>query len=287
MSVSLVGVASSRALPTASTVRDDDDPIRAGFEIRTGLGGVCTIMANANFDGTKEGFVTASHCTTEMGDTSPPDSAWQASSGPYVADEEEDPAYTLGLGPCAPWQSCRYSDAALFEYLSTVDMERAIIANTEFESIDLERPDRSIEDDDPHCPWVPWCTIVGDSVYKIARSTGLTGGGVGKACEMHTTTRKFPGMPDVTKTYICSDRIDGDDGFIEGGDSGSPVFEREGVSDVTLWGIAFSANDDTLPDKYWMSRIDNIRAELGSMGIVNLGPGGPQSVVPRSGARRR
>lgn len=266
-------------MPTPDSLTEEDDPIRAGFEMHGGAG-TCTITANTEFDGTV-GILTVAHCTSEMGAVTP-DTAWQGSR--VVADEVIDPGFFSDAedSQCPTSQDrCRYTDAAMFEYRDDDYPKDGTIAGAEWGVPALEVPDLSIQEDNPLCPWVYWCTFEGDSLYKIGKRTGLTGGVVDDVC----TDVKL----EDDYWRMCSDRVAGDLGIAGEGDSGSPVFEFENVGNVTLWGILFAA-DAKLPwqsDFFWFSRIENARIELGGFDAIDDGIGGVESVGARRGEELR
>jgi hypothetical protein len=94
-------------------------------------------------------------------------------------------------------------------------------------------------------------------VHKIGRTTGWTQGSVRGTC-VNTNV----GGTDITQ--LCQTWVSA---FARGGDSGSPVFRRQGTgSNVTLLGVLWggsSLSDGTT--LYIYSPISNIESELGAL----------------------
>lgn len=279
----------SAALFSPDNLQDTDGPVRGGFAVWFDDGSAhCTLGYNTEF-GSTVGFVVASHCTGEWADDSPADEASQGlqieADDRKIGDEEDDPPFfgsSVHTGCPSSSAICRYTDTAMFEYVADSMSEHGIIAGAEEGGIDLEVPDWHIQDDDPHCPWVPWCTIMGDTLYKVGSRTGLSVGEVGKTCEVIGIDHF-----GVVRHFICSDRVDGSaPNFVGSGDSGSPVFEVLNGANVELYGTLFAANHSE-PDsasQYWFSPIENVRGELGSFEVI-ADMGGPESRVPVVGGR--
>lgn len=247
------------------TLDDDDRPVRGGvaFENQRNAGSVrCTVGANVE-TASLVGFVTVSHCGTAWGSVDG-DSAWQADATPgdFVAIEVADPPFFTHSqdSDCPLFElHCRYTDAAVFEYDSGSLPNQGVIARPFFQSlvIDSTSADFYIQNDNPSCPWLWYCSIVGDSIHKVGQTTGWTVGEVEYACVIEDFSHPvFSESP----TYICVDkveRVSGSYDLADGGDSGSPAFEVDG-SVATLHGVVFAGDED----EFWFSRIENIRNEL-------------------------
>jgi hypothetical protein len=94
---------------------------------------------------------------------------------------------------------------------------------------------------------------VGQTVHKIGRTTGWTRGSVTGTC----VTVNLSG---TNITQICQTLVSAGVGA---GDSGSPVFRRQGsTSNVTLVGILWGGSGSSL---YVFSPISNIETELGAL----------------------
>ena len=264
----------------ADDLGDTDSPnIRGGFSVHAGAG-ACTLTVNTEM-GSSRGFLTASHCTATMGAVDGDDGV----QAPYptpgwrkVADEIADPPFFdhTYTPHCPLFKTCRFSDAAMFAYDQTSYAAHGIIARPYLNSINLDpsNPDFYIADDDPGCILYLGCGLIGDTMWKVGRSTGLTVGVVDKNCVEVTT-----GTP--SRTYICQSRVDGASGSISEGDSGAPVFEMTG-SEVNLFGMVHARLGT---DKWWFSLTVNIRTDFNRVGLsfetVYEGPGPPESRVGR------
>ena len=99
--------------------------------------------------------------------------------------------------------------------------------------------------------------VFGQQVHKIGRTTGWTRGSVRGTC-VNTN------VDGTNITQLCQTWVSARAGP---GDSGSPVFRRQGTgSNVTLLGILWGGT--ILPDGsslYIYSPISNIEAELGAL----------------------
>jgi hypothetical protein len=90
-------------------------------------------------------------------------------------------------------------------------------------------------------------------VHKVGRTTGWTRGSVGATCVNVNVSGS-------NITQLCQTLVSA---RVGGGDSGSPVFRRQGSgSNVTLVGILWGGSGTSL---YVYSPLSNIEAELGAL----------------------
>ncbi|HEY7614930.1 MAG TPA: hypothetical protein VH764_18185 [Gemmatimonadales bacterium] len=245
--VRLLATLQERARPVVAALQinfDPDPDVPGSF--------VCTIGFNAIRNGQRS-FVTNSHCTNAQGgNQSTP--YWQPNRGvapTRIATEVADPAYTTGIPGCPPGRRCRRSDAARARYASGATSTLGRIARTSGVnngSLTIAGNFRITAEGS---------AAFGQQVHKIGRTTGWTLGEVRGTC-VNTNV----GGTDITQ--LCQAWVGAGAGP---GDSGSPVFRRQGTgSNVTLLGIMWGGT--TLPDGsslYIYSPISNIESELGSL----------------------
>ena len=242
----------------AATLQDRVRPVVGALQINfdpdPGAPGsfVCTLGFNATRNGQRS-FITNSHCTNIQGgvESTP---YWQPTRGvapTRIATEVADPAYTTG-GSCPPGRRCRRSDAARARYASgttsTLRQDRA----------DQRREQRLAHDHRQfHDHGGRQRQLLGS---RCTRSGGqLAGPGGRSGAPASTPTSMGPTSPSSARRW--SRRASGP------GDSGSPVFRRQGTgSNVTLLGILWGGS--ILPDGsslYIFSPISNIETELGAL----------------------
>jgi hypothetical protein len=195
------------------------------------------------------GFVTNSHCSDTRG-VVVPTPYWQHSrfvEGTFIGYEAHDPPFFTG-GICPEGRRCRYSDALGARYERGVDnLFGAIYKTTEPGqhspaplTIDPVNPRWQITSETPFA-------VVGQTAHKSGRTTGWLVGPVINTCQTTSTA------PDIT--IFCQDRVQATP---QGGDSGSPVFFRQGETlDVSLVGILWGGSSNT----YVFSPMYNVRCE--------------------------
>jgi hypothetical protein len=230
----------------AATLRDRVRPVVGGLQINF-PGFLCTHGFNATRSGQRS-FITNSHCTnTQGGSEGTP--YWQPSQGiapGQIATEVADPAYTTG-GGCPSGRRCRRSDASRARYASGTTSTLGRIARTSAAN------NGSITITGNFNITAEGSASVGQTVHKIGRTTGWTRGSV-------TGTCVNVNVSGSNITQLCQTLVTAGVG---GGDSGSPVFRRQGTTNnVTLVGILWGGSGTTL---YVFSPISNIEMELGAL----------------------
>lgn len=259
---------------TVATLRDDVSPIQGGLQINfLNVGGVvgvsllCTLGFNAVIDGVSS-FITNSHCSqVEGGEETPTDyyQPLQDSDGDrmvnpekLIATEADDPHWFISLDcPLSPAFQCRWSDASRAAYIPTVAAEAKLgrIART-------VRPSTSLTD--VELTIGGFFTIkreqargvVGEVANKVGRTTGWTFG---------TTTETCVDVIALGTTHIrlCQEIVAA---VVDGGDSGSPVFRRNGGgSNVTLLGVLWGGSTDDANPEFVYSPMFGIERELGAL----------------------
>jgi hypothetical protein len=230
----------------AATLRDRVRPVVGGLQINF-PGFLCTHGFNATRSGQRS-FITNSHCTnTQGGSEGTP--YWQPSQGVapgQIATEVADPAYTTG-GGCPSGRRCRRSDASRARYASGTTSTLGRIARTNAAN------NGSITITGNFNITAEGSASVGQTVHKIGRTTGWTRGSV-------TGTCVNVNVSGSNITQLCQTLVTAGVG---GGDSGSPVFRRQGTTNnVTLVGILWGGSGTTL---YVFSPISKIEMELGAL----------------------
>jgi hypothetical protein len=231
-------------------------PVAGGLQINFTRGDppsgfVCTLGFNVRSPNAPNvhGFVTNSHCSDTRG-VVVPTPYWQhnrAVAGTFIAWEAWDAPFFTG-GICPAGRRCRYSDALGARYETGIDnLFGAIYKTTEPGqhspaplTIDPVNPRWQITSETPFA-------LVGQTAHKSGRTTGWLVGPVINSCQTTTTS------PDLT--IFCQDRVQATP---QGGDSGSPVFFRQGETlDVSLVGILWGGSSNT----YVFSPMYNVRCE--------------------------
>jgi hypothetical protein len=237
-----------------ATLRDAIRPTVGGLQINfdptPGVPGsfVCTLGFNV-LAGGQRSFIANSHCTNEQGGTEATPYGQPLLASGVIATEVDDPEY-FRRG-CYPSRICRFSDASRAVYAEGTQSALGRIARTpapnasgsanltiagEFQ---IAGEDLSTE------------FVIGSSLNKIGRTTGWTEGPV-------TNTCVDVGVLGSNIVQLCQTIVQA---AVAGGDSGSPVFRREGGSDVTLAGILWGGGTNI----YVFSPLANIERELGPL----------------------
>jgi hypothetical protein len=261
-------------IATVATLRDDVSPIQGGLQINfLNVGGVvgvsllCTLGFNAVIDGISS-FITNSHCSNvEGGEETPTDyyQPLQDSDGDrmvnpekLIATEADDPHWFISLDcPLSPAFQCRWSDASRARYIPTVAPEARLgrIARTVRPSTSLTDVELTIDG---------FFTIkreqargvVGEVANKVGRTTGWTFG---------TTTETCVDVIALGTTHmrLCQELVAA---VVDGGDSGSPVFRRNGGgSNITLLGVLWGGSTDDANPEFVYSPMFGIERELGAL----------------------
>jgi hypothetical protein len=237
----------SRAEPEypMQTLRDRVRPVAGGLQINF-PGFLCTLGFNVRSPQypNVHGFVTNSHCTAVRGEmTETP--YWQPSSGvpdSFIGNEAHDEPFFTG-GPCPAGSLCRYSDAAGVRYEEGVPNAFGQIYRTTgigSLTIDQANPFFEIVEERPR-------TLVGDPINKVGRTTGWSSGSISFACVNIGVAGTNP-----QQVMLCQDRFSMSPGT-QGGDSGSPMFQRVGEDGARLVGILWGTTT--------FSPMENIRFE--------------------------
>jgi hypothetical protein len=176
-------------------------------------------------------------------------------AGIHIGNEILDPS---GF-PCL-FNTCRYSDAALFSTL--VPIQFGTLARTTASSgcEDCSAP-LTIDHSNPTFQITgQYAGIIENEVlHKVGRTTGWTYGGVEDTCTDYT----IDGW-----VRLCSDRVDYS---IKPGDSGSPVFTVKSDGTVALRGISFGYEGWPYSDAL-MSNIKRVELDLGALRSYDPGP---------------
>jgi hypothetical protein len=243
-----------------ASLRSSFRPMPGGVQVEadTGLFSYkhCTVGFNAIREGVG-GFVTNSHCTTDLGgsegtDFHQPDDPL-LTEGNKVGDEIVDPLY-FTAGPCPSGRRCRLSDSAFVGY--TIARGQDIVRTTGWNNASLE-----VNPSIPTLPIVSEATtwVIGNELDKIGRTTGWTYGVV-------TATCQDINVVDTDITLLCQDtvtrRMAQTQTMSGHGDSGAPVFRWRGVV-VELAGILWGGTDDGT--SFSFSPLDQVEAELGAL----------------------
>jgi len=234
---------------TAATLQDQVRPVQGGLQINFDLF-VCTLGFNVAAVNGRESpsFITNSHCTDVQGGTEGTRYFQPAFFVPeaFIGLEVDDPTYDSR--ECFEGFVCRYSDAARVRYDGGVSHTLGkIYRTTGPNNLDL-----TIDGE-----WklvAKRRAMVGHTVSKVGRTTGWSEGEV------------F--MTGVAVLQAGSNIVVLDqsfaNGFVGGGDSGSPVvFTDEDHAALTglLWGGAANGSF------YVFSTIQNVQMELGRLKV--------------------
>jgi hypothetical protein len=216
----------------ASTMR----PVPGGMQIATAYHDTllygCTFGFNTWYAG-HPSFVTASHCTKKYGglDTS---MAYQPlannldTNPDSIGYEVADPAFTDTVPGCLLHHLCRRSDAAVFRFVDSSYMALAKIAQP-LDSTEAWPFSLSATPFDVSSTVADVDLVSGATVNKVGASTGWTYGPISATCET-VQPSDYPGHYLICN-YAAVDMS------VNGGDSGSPVFEHASNGSVYLAGL--------------------------------------------------
>jgi hypothetical protein len=258
-----VSIEVTDAIVPLANLRDAVDPMFGGLQIwrftPPGTANICTLGFNVRFSNPSKSqhyFFTNSHCTEQRGTVT----GTLFRQGPLslatrvVAVEIEDPPFFtcqyIGF-------RCRYSDAALAQYLDGMPVDFARIYQTAASGttapatleINTEGKWFTITNERPF-------PVMGDVLNKVGRTSGWTRGPVIGTCIDVGVAGASPPI-----AMLCQDRVQA---FVAGGDSGSPVFEQiGGWNPVTLVGILWGGSASS----FVMSAMENIHAEFGDFRV--------------------
>lgn len=256
-------------------LRDKVRPPSGGFQLQffaspvSPLIYLCTLGFNAVQDGVNS-FITNSHCSNVQGGITVRTDYYQAVRGGVMPDpnnflafEVEDPDYTMSAD-CPAARFCRYSDASRAQYAAGQVFRLGHIArpaslNTSLTDGDLTPSILVINDLDPtyRIAAEQPTPILGQSLNKVGRTTGWTQGVVTSTCENVSVT-------DSHITQLCQSLVDA---YVDGGDSGSPVFGLHSDGTAFLAGILWGSSTDLVTNavQFIFSPLGQVEAELGEL----------------------
>ncbi|HEV8599363.1 MAG TPA: hypothetical protein VGQ69_08400 [Gemmatimonadales bacterium] len=270
----------------ATALRDKVRPPHGGFQIQffpspaSPLVLVCTLGFNAVKNGVNS-FITNSHCSNVQGGITLRTDYYQATRGGvipvadnYIAFEAEDPDYTSG-GECPLLRRCRTADVSRAQYgagqsfsigkIARTTLLNTILASddTTFFQIDALNPSYRIVAEQA-------TPIQGQFLNKVGRTTGWTQGKVVATCENVDIT-------DSDITQLCQGLVDA---FVDGGDSGSPVFGFYTDGTVFLGGILWGSSTDLVTGavQFIFSPFGSIQKEIGPLTVSDPLPTGGKKV---------
>lgn len=237
-----------------ATLRELQNPVAGGLQIwrfePPSTAWICTLGFNVMVGGAPH-FFTNSHCTEER-------SVVEGSE--IRQDRLVLPSRIIGVEVADPpyfrcqyaGYRCRWSDAALIQYVPGIDAQLGMIYRTTSfgttgpGSIDIDPTGNGfLIIDDASFP------VVGEVLDKVGRTTGWTRGPVVGTCIDTGVTGVNPRV-----VVLCQDFVQA---AVGGGDSGSPVFAQNGMNrPVTLYGILWGGGGST----FVFSALENIRAEF-------------------------
>ncbi len=206
----------------------------------------------------ERGFVTNSHCTNNQGGVESTDTYQPTLGSDLIGQEIRDPEYSSSLYSCPSGRDCRYSDSALIEFNADISTTKGLLYGTT--SRDPEQGSTWVEYE-YYTDIVQERFIEGFFQDKIGRTTGWTYGELVRACENIPVFREVNGFPvDTGITLLCQNEVQANSGR---GDSGSPVFEREGGDSVRLVGLMWGGGiDQNGNDVFLYSPIDQVEEDL-------------------------
>lgn len=243
----------------------DTPPISvSGIQMQVAGKGPCTIGFITVRAGTDLGAVTVHHCTPTRGGGADLAYWWQSNdtNGNKFGKETIDPAFFTNSqnSNCPVGDQCRYSQGA-FATKDTTNIERGYIARTLATSpsdyVANNNCELTIDSNKPNFPInQEGLSVQGASINKVGHTTGWTTGSVQRTCVPITYT-----VGGTDYTYLCQDIGNYDS---DGGDSGSPVFERDSSnSDLAhLFGIHIGRNPTNTAERVF-SPIGNVYLDLG------------------------
>lgn len=115
-------------------------------------------------------------------------------------------------------------------------------------------------------------SICGETLYKVGRTTGETGGEVSETCAdfVDVDWTEIPNSPESV-TFLCQDVVDAES---QGGDSGSPVFAKVGnYGTISLRGVLWGGDGS----EFVFSPLRSIEQEIGPSRTSRGGTSTPRS----------
>jgi hypothetical protein len=261
----------------ATSLRDKVRPPHGGFQIQffplpaSPLVLVCTLGFNAVRNGVNS-FITNSHCSNVQGGTDLRTDYYQATRGGvlpsadnFIAFEADDPVYQSG-GECPLLRRCRTADAARAQYGAGQSFSIGRIARTTLLNTVLASEDTTYFQIDPVNSFYRIVAeqptpVQGQGLNKVGRTTGWTQGTVVATCENVSVT-------DSDITQLCQGLVNA---FVDGGDSGSPVFGFHTDGTVFLAGILWGSSTDLVTNEvqFIFSPFASVEAELGELTVAD------------------
>ncbi|HEX6314242.1 MAG TPA: hypothetical protein VFZ73_05255 [Gemmatimonadaceae bacterium] len=260
-------------------LRDKVRPPAGGFQLQffaspaSPLIYLCTLGFNAVQDGVNS-FITNSHCSNVQGGITIRTDYYQAVRGGvmpdpnnFIAFEVEDPDYTMSA-ECPVGRSCRYSDASRAQYaagqvFTLGQIARPTVLNTTLTDGDVTPTILAINDASPsyRIAAEQHATVLGQSLNKVGRTTGWTQGTVTATCENVSVT-------DSHITQLCQSLVSA---YVDGGDSGSPVFGMHADGTAFLAGILWGSSTDLVTNEvqFIFSPLGQVEAELGELATID------------------
>lgn len=249
-----VSIETTEPIEPVATLRELQNPVAGGLQIwwfePPSTAWICTLGFNVIVDGAPH-FFTNSHCTEERSVVDGTEIRQDRLVLPsrIVGIEVADPPF---FSCQYPGYRCRWSDAALIEYLPGIDAELGMIYRTTAVgttgpgSIQIDPTGHGfLIIDDAAFP------LVGEVLDKVGRTTGWTRGPVVATCVDTGVAGEHPRV-----VMLCQDFVQA---AVGGGDSGSPVFAQNGMNrPVTLYGILWGSGGSV----FVFSALENIRAEF-------------------------
>lgn len=247
--------------PAQVTLWSERRPVLAGIQISvryTNTTNLCTLGYNVHryvsgsVDWTRRYILTNSHCTGVR--WAKDSSAFYQPSVPIdlgdsIATEVDDVPLFTG-SPCPAGKQCRWSDAALAEYRSSISWFLGGVAASSA-TVPPAAP-----------PWSGYWIFRNDgstwnqTEYKTGRTTGTTSGSITHSC--YDFNFGGPGSGIVLK---CQYRVAAAAGS---GDSGSPVYRTDyWVGWYVLWPTGILHSGDST--QFVFSPISGIHQDLGSL----------------------
>ena len=259
-------------------LRDKVRPPSGGFQLQFFVSPVspliylCTLGFNAVQDGVNS-FVTNSHCSNVQGGITVRTDYYQAVRGGLMPDpnnflafEVEDPDYTMSAA-CPAARFCRYSDASRAQYaagqvFALGHIARPLSLNTSLTDGDATPSILAINDLAPYriAAEQPM-PVLGQTLNKVGRTTGWTQGTVTATCENVSVT-------DSHITQLCQSLVSA---YVDGGDSGSPVFGLHTDGTAFLAGILWGSSTDLVTNEvqFIFSPLGQVESELGELSTID------------------
>lgn len=238
-----------------ATLRDQWRPTSGGIQIHYSRY-VCTLGFNVDHVATGErSFITNSHCTSTQGGVEGTEYAQPSRTidETVIAVEVADPLYVRGGDDCPRGKRCRYSDAARALYAAGVQSERGRIKKpTAANDGSIEVGGDFIVTDQDNATTN---FAIGSTLNKVGRTTGWSSGPVSRTC----VNTNVGNIHLFCQTFV--------DAAVDGGDSGSPVFEIISGDNVKLVGILWGGSraHPIFTQYFVMSPLSQIQQELGSL----------------------